>query len=156
MIIWTPNKALGATFFVIGIGLLYMATGTLNIMDLAARIEDLGDSRLIRAAFAFIIVGIGLKLALFPLHLWLPNAYTFAPSVVTVFLAATSTKVAVYVLMRFVFTVFGARFEFQELTLSYLFLPLALVGMFVPSIVAVFQINVKRAPKTVKTKRINT
>lgn len=135
---------IGATFFVIGIGLLYMATGTLNIMDLAMRIADMGDSRLVRAAFAFIIVGIGLKLALFPLHLWLPNAYTFAPSAVTVFIAATSTKVAVYVLMRFVFTVFGTRFDFQELTLSYLFLPLALVGMFVPSIVAVFQTNVKR------------
>jgi len=135
---------IGATFFVIGIGLLYMATGTLNIMDLSMRIAEMGDSRLVRAAFAFIVVGIGLKLALFPLHLWLPNAYTFAPSVVTVFLAATSTKVAVYVLMRFIFTVFGTRFEFQALTLSYLFLPLALVGMFVPSIVAVFQTNVKR------------
>ena len=135
---------IGATFFVIGIGLLYMATGTLNMADLAARIAELGDSRLVRAAFAFIVVGIGLKLALFPLHLWLPNAYTYAPSVVTIFLAATSTKVAVYVLMRFIFTVFGTRFEFQGLTLTYLFLPLALVGMFVPSIVAVFQTDVKR------------
>ncbi len=135
---------IGATFFIIGVGLLYMATGTLNMMDLAARIADLGDSRTLRAAFAFIVVGIGLKLAIFPLHLWLPNAYTYAPSVVTSFVAATSTKVAVYVLMRFVFTVFGTRFEFQGLTLTYLFLPLALLGMFVPSIVAVFQENAKR------------
>jgi len=135
---------IGATFFIIGVGLLYMATGTLNMMDLAERIEGLGDSRTLRAAFAFIVVGIGLKLAIFPLHLWLPNAYTYAPSVVTSFVAATSTKVAIYVLMRFVFTVFGTRFAFQELTLAYLFLPLALLGMFVPSIVAVFQENAKR------------
>jgi len=135
---------IGATFFIIGVGLLYMATGTLNMMDLAARIADLGDSRTVRAAFAFIVVGIGLKLAIFPLHLWLPNAYTYAPSVVTSFVAATSTKVAVYVLMRFVFTVFGTHFEFQQLTLVFLFLPLALLGIFVPSLVAVFQENAKR------------
>ncbi len=135
---------IGATFFVIGIGLLYMATGTLNMADLADRISNLGDSRMVRAAFAFIVVGLGLKLAVFPLHLWLPNAYTYAPSPVTAFLAATSTKVAVYTLMRFIFTVFGTRFAFQEATLMYLFMPLALVGMFIPSLVALYQVNIKR------------
>ena len=135
---------IGASFFVIGIGLLYMATGTLNMEDLADKIAPLGESRLVRAAFAFIVVGIGLKLAMFPLHLWLPNAYTRAPSAVTAFLAATSTKVAVYTLMRFIFTVFGTGYAFQATTLTYLFLPLALAGMFIPSIVAVYQNNIKR------------
>ncbi len=135
---------IGATFFVIGVGLLYMAAGTLNMDDLAQRIDGLGDSRLVRASFAFIVVGIGIKLALFPLHLWLPNAYTYAPSVVTSFLAATSTKVAVYLMFRFIFTVYGVRFAFQDLTLDVLLLPLAILGMFVPSIVAVFQVNIKR------------
>ncbi len=135
---------IGATFFVIGVGLLYMATGTLNMMDLSERLADLGDSRTVRAAFAFVIVGIGLKLAMFPLHLWLPNAYAFSPSAIIPFMAATSTKVAVYVLLRFVFTVFGTRFGFQQLTLDFLFLPLALLGMFVPSLVAVFQENIRR------------
>ena len=62
-------------------------------------------------AFGFFITGVCLKLALFPLHLWLPNAYAWAPSVATAFLAATSTKVAVYVLIRYVFTVFGVEFS---------------------------------------------
>ncbi len=135
---------IGATFFVIGVGLLYMATGTLNMEDLAQRIGDMGDSRLVRASFAFIVVGIGLKLALFPLHLWLPNAYTYAPSVVTSFLAATSTKVAVYLMFRFIFTVYGVRFAFQDLTLDILLLPLAVFGMLIPSTVAVFQVDIKR------------
>jgi len=135
---------LGATFFVIGVGLLYMVTGTLNMADIAAKITDLGDNRALRAAFAFIVVGFGLKLAMFPLHLWLPNAYTYAPSVVTAFLAATSTKVAIYVMMRFVFTVFGLRFGFTEVVVTFLFIPLALAGMFLPSLVAVFQVDVKR------------
>ena len=84
--------SIGATFFVIGVGLLYMMTGTLNMADLAARLPKVLHTRTVLAAFGFLTVGIGLKLAMFPLHLWLPNAYTYAPSVVTAFLAATATK----------------------------------------------------------------
>ncbi|MEC7302762.1 MAG: proton-conducting transporter membrane subunit, partial [Pseudomonadota bacterium] len=81
-------------------GLLYQATGTLNIADLATRVAELTESRSVRAAFAFMTVGIGIKLALFPLHIWLPNAYAYAPSVSSAFLAATATKVSIYVLIR--------------------------------------------------------
>ena len=135
---------IGATFFVIGVGLLYMVTGTLNMADLALRIADLGDNRTVSVAFAFLVVGLGLKLALFPLHLWLPNAYAYAPSVVTVFIAATSTKVAVYALLRFLFTIFGLEFSVEALTLTYVFLPLAIAGMFAASTVAIFQVDMKR------------
>jgi len=135
---------IGATFFVIGIGFLYMMTGTLNMADLAERIANMGDNRVIRVAFVFILVGIGLKLAMFPLHLWLPNAYSYAPSVVSVFLAATATKVAVYVLLRFAFTVFGFDYPFQAATLSWVLMPLALIAMFAMSIVAIFQSDLKR------------
>ncbi|MBT5265227.1 MAG: monovalent cation/H+ antiporter subunit D family protein [Rhodospirillaceae bacterium] len=134
----------GATFFVIGLGLMYMVTGTLNMADLAARLPELGANRTVDAAFAFIVVGLGLKLAMFPMHVWLPNAYTYAPSVVTAFLAATATKVAVYVLLRFVFTVFGTGFEFAALTLTWVLIPLALAAMFVATIAAIYQVNVKR------------
>ena len=135
---------IGATFILIGIGLLYVMTGTLNIGDLAARIPAVADTRTVRAAFAFLTIGVSLKLALFPLHLWLPNAYAYAPSVVTAFLAATATKVAVYVLLRFFFTIFGAKFSFEAMQLDKVLLPLALVGIFSASLVAIFQTNVKR------------
>ena len=135
---------IGATFILIGIGLLYVMTGTLNMGDLAARIPAVADTRTVRAAFAFLTIGVSLKLALFPLHLWLPNAYAYAPSVVTAFLAATATKVAVYVLLRFFFTIFGAKFSFEAMQLDKVLLPLALVGIFSASVVAIFQTNVKR------------
>lgn len=135
---------IGATFFVIGIGLLYMVTGTLNIADLAERLQPLSDNRVVHAGFAFIVIGMGLKLALFPMHVWLPNAYTYAPSLVTVFLAATSTKVSVYVLLRFLFTVFGPSYDFVNLTFEFVLLPLAIVAMFAGSITAIFQTNAKR------------
>ncbi|MGF1640217.1 MAG: monovalent cation/H+ antiporter subunit D family protein [Rhodospirillales bacterium] len=135
---------IGATFYIIGVGMMYMVTGTLNIADLAERLPAMADSRTVQMALAFLTVGISLKLALFPLHLWLPNAYTFAPSAVTVFLAATATKVAVYVLMRIVYTVFGGTVIFAEMPIDEMLMGLGMLAMIGASLVAAFQDNVKR------------
>ena len=135
---------IGATFFLIGVGLLYMITGTLNLADLQTRIPQIQDSRPLLAAFAFITVGLALKAALFPLHLWLPNAYAYAPSGVSAFMAATATKVSLYVLLRFTFTLFGAEFAFGELPLHWVLLVPAVIAMFAGSFSAIFQHDFKR------------
>jgi multicomponent Na+:H+ antiporter subunit D len=135
---------IGATFIVIGVGLLYMVTGTLNMMDLAQRVPPMAGNRTVLAAFAFLAVGASLKLALFPLHFWLPNAYAYAPSVVTAFLSATATKVSIYILLRFFFIVFGAGYSFELLALENLLIPLAVLAVLICSTVAIFQTNVKR------------
>ncbi len=136
---------IGGTFVLIGVGYLYAATGTLNMMDLADRLAAISDSRTVRTGYAFILVGLSLKLALFPLHLWLPNAYTYAPSAVTVFLAATSTKVAVYAMLRFTFTVFDVSHAFGDIELSRILLLLAAAAIVFASISAIVQSNVKRS-----------
>jgi len=135
---------IGATFVVIGIGLLYLMTGTLNIADMGKRIDAVQATRPVLTALAFLTVGISLKLALFPLHQWLPNAYAYAPSAVTSLLAATATKVAVYVLLRFYFSVFGESAVFAQLPMPTAMLLLALAGMFVASTIAIFQADLKR------------
>ncbi len=135
---------IGATFYVIGVGLLYSMTGTLNLADMASRLGGIENSRAVLAAMAFLTVGISLKLALFPLHVWLPNAYAYAPSVATVFLAATATKVAVYLLLRYFFTVLGTVFAHKSLPIAEIVLILSLAAMFGASIVAIFQDDVKR------------
>lgn len=135
---------IGATFILIGIGLMYMMTGTLNMYDLAQRLPEVENTRTIFTAFAFLLVGVCLKLALFPLHLWLPNAYTYAPSIVTAFLAATATKVAIYLLVRFIFTVFGVEFSLNHLPLQAILMALGLAGIFMASIIAIYQTNMKR------------
>lgn len=135
---------IGATFFVIGIGFLYLLTGTLNIADMAERLRGVENPRPVLAAMAFLTVGVSLKLALFPLHQWLPNAYTYAPSAVTAFLAATATKVSVYVLIRFYFGVFGESLVFQKLPLPQIMLGLSLMAMFAANLIALFQDNLKR------------
>lgn len=135
---------IGATFFVIGLGFIYMVTGTLNMADLATRLGPLSENRTVRAGFALIVIGMGLKTAIYPLHRWLPGAYAYAPSAISAFLASTATKVALYVVLRFMFSVYSAEFGFEKQTLELIILPLALIAMFAASVVAVYQINIKR------------
>ena len=135
---------IGGTFVLIGIGLIYLMTGTLNMADLAQRIPAVRDTRTTHAAFAFLTVGVAIKLAVFPLHQWLPNAYSYAPSTVSAFLAGTGTKVAYYLLVRLVFTVFGAAFVFEVLRLDLLLVPLSLAAMFIGALAAINQTDLKR------------
>ena len=135
---------LGASFILIGIGLMYMVTGTLNMFDLAERLPQLTDSRTLVTAFSFFILGVCLKLALFPLHWWLPNAYAYAPSVVSALLAATATKVAIYILLRFIFSVFGGEFSFTTLPLQEILSVLGIGGILIASVMAIYQQNVKQ------------
>lgn len=134
---------IGATFILIGVGMLYMKTGTLNMLDLAERIHLYDSSRTINTGLAFIMVGVSIKLALFPLHAWLPPAYTHAPSAVTAFLASTATKVAVYVMIRFIFTVFGADYVFHDMSMDLILMVLAIVAIFKCSYMATVQSDVK-------------
>jgi multicomponent Na+:H+ antiporter subunit D len=135
---------IGATFYLIGIGLVYMMTGTLNLADMEARIVGVTDIKPLLVAAGFITVGLALKAAVFPLHVWLPNAYTHAPHMVTVFLAACGTKVAIYVLIRFDFFVFQANLPGHQLQFSRFLLPLALLGILIASAVAMFEGHLKR------------
>ena len=134
---------IGATFILIGVGMLYMQTGTLNMLDLATRIAEYDTSRTLNTGLAFILVGVSIKLALFPLHMWLPPAYTHAPSAVSAFLASTATKVAVYVMVRFIFTVFGAEYVFLTMGMDIILLGLAIVAIFKCSFMATVQSNIK-------------
>lgn len=137
---------IGATFYVIGIGILYLLTGSLNMVDIAARLGSawIDNSRAVVAALAFLTVGVSLKLALFPLHVWLPNAYAYAPSWVTAFLSATATKVAIYLLIRVIFSIFGVGIALRTLPFGEIIIALSIAAMFIASFIAVFETNLKR------------
>ena len=134
---------IGATMLLIGIGFLYMMTGTLNMADLAERLPPVMDTNTVRAAFAFIVIGLSIKFALAPLHIWLPAAYGYAPSVISIFLAATATKVALYALIRFVFTIFGVDFSFASMPLQPILVTLATLAVIGGSILAITQASIK-------------
>ena len=90
---------LSSTLFVTAIALVYTATGTLNLADLAGKMGDLPGG--VRMAFSvlFLIV-FGIKAGLFPLFFWLPDSYPTAPSPVTAVFAGLLTKVGVYAIIR--------------------------------------------------------
>ena len=107
---------IGASFYLLGVGYLYIKTGTLNIDDIRAYLENenLWASQSIIVAFILIMLGVWTKMAFFPLHGWLPNAYSYAPSMTGTFMAPLMTKVMVYVMMRVMLWLFGSDFVYSE------------------------------------------
>ena len=136
--------AVGATLYVIGVGLLYGITGTLNLTDLTNRISDLSNNKALIAGFGFMIIGIMVKAAVFPLHIWLPRAYAYAPSAVSVLLAATATKASLYILARILFSVFENSENLINNTLVFVILPLSIIAMFAGTIMAIYEKDIKR------------
>jgi multicomponent Na+:H+ antiporter subunit D len=108
------------------------------------RIHEVADQKPILVAAGFITLGLALKAAVFPLHVWLPNAYTYAPNMVSVFLAACATKVAIYILLRFDFFVFQPNLVGHDLQFAYFLMPLAVLGILIASAVAMMENNLKR------------
>lgn len=135
---------IAATFILLGIGYLYMVTGTLNMADLREKLPALYNSKVVLTAFAFFTVGLSLKLALFPLHIWLPNAYTYAPSVVSAVMAATATKVGAYAMLRIMFTVFKVEFDLEVVPVTKILLVLSSIAIIAGSMLAIAQTNIKR------------
>ncbi len=137
---------IGGTFVLIGIGLLFQMTGTLNALDIARHMTqaEVGGTRTVQVAFAFLVVGFGIKLAVFPLHQWLPNAYAESPSAVSSFLAGTATKVIYFQTMRALLVLFGASYVFGTLRFGLFLGVLSLLGMFAGSLAAIYQTSLKR------------
>jgi len=139
--------SVGASFILLGIGYLMMITGTLNMQDMHDRLHSVPgilQSKTVLVAFAFLVVGLGIKMAMFPLHMWLPRAYTYAPSAVSALLSATATKVGVYMTFRFLFTIFGVGFSFMTMPTTWVLALCASAGIIVTGVTALRQTNLKR------------
>ncbi|HEY8474815.1 MAG TPA: Na+/H+ antiporter subunit D [Natronosporangium sp.] len=90
---------LSSVIFLVGIGLVYAATGTLNMAQLVTRVEELPASvRLLLQGM--LLLAFGIKAAVFPLSAWLPDSYPTAPAPVTAVFAGLLTKVGVYAIIR--------------------------------------------------------
>jgi multicomponent Na+:H+ antiporter subunit D len=135
---------IGASFYLIGIGYLYVMTGSLNMADLSAILPPLYSTRAVQTAFVFIVIGFAIKIALFPLHAWQPDAYTYAPSAVTVIISTAVAKTATYALIRLIFSVFSVRFVLTILPVFDLLCWVAALAMIAGSIFAIRQTSFKR------------
>ncbi len=135
---------IGASFYLLGVGHLYIMTGSLNMADLFSLLPAIYASRAIFVAFLLILCGVWLKMAFFPLHTWLPNAYTFAPTAAGCLVAPLVTKVSVYIMIRLMLSVFSSRYVFDILALSGPIVWLAVAAILFGSILALAQNNLKK------------
>jgi multicomponent Na+:H+ antiporter subunit D len=135
---------IGATFYLLGVGYLYIATGTLNMAELATIIPQQMGSGVILFAFIICLVGLFIKMALFPVHGWLPDAYSQATSVSAGLIAPLTTKVTVYIMIRICMTVFTPEYTFDHLDVSGFIVLLAIATIVFGSLSALAQKNVKK------------
>lgn len=98
--------SMGATLYLLGVGFIYAATGSLNMRDVAGLVGT-AEPRLVLVGGLLMVAGLGTKMALFPLHVWMPAAYSRAPSAAAAFMAPLVTKVSAYALIRILFWVLG-------------------------------------------------
>jgi len=134
---------IGASFYLLGVGYLYAATGTLNMGDLAARLPEVAASRTVLIGIILILIGLLIKIGLFPFHGWLPDAYTYASNSASALIAPLMTKVSIYAFVRIFFGVFGF-FALRELHLSTILIALASIAVIAGAVMAFVQTQFKR------------
>ncbi len=123
--------------FLTGIGLVYGATGTLNLAHIAVRMDDI-PSGTRTAIFAVLLVAFGIKAAVFPLSAWLPDSYPTAPAPVTAVFAGLLTKVGVYAIIR------AQTLLFPDGSLDNVLMVAGLLTMLVGIFGAIAQSDIKR------------
>ena len=137
--------AIGATFYVIGVGFAYAMTGTLNMNDLVIQLAQYSDGQLaIFAGMSFMLIGLMVKAAIFPVHIWLPPAYSYAPSAVSTLLAALATKTILYFFVRLLYEVFIIYPSYLSLFLDFVLYPLSLLAIFIGTLIAIYQDDIKK------------
>lgn len=136
--------SIGACLYLLSVGYLYIMTGTLNMADLAQRLPALYESRVILVAFALLIAGLSIKMALFPVHAWLPDAHGLAPSIISAILSGCVIEVAAYAMIRSMFTVFTPAFLFNVVPVREFLAVAAVFAMIGGSTIALAQTDIKR------------
>ncbi|MFW6640285.1 Na+/H+ antiporter subunit D [Nocardiopsis algeriensis] len=135
--IYVVVSLVSSVLFLIAIGLVFGATGTVNMAQLAERIPELQPD--LRAVLqVFLLFAFGIKAAVFPLAAWLPDSYPTAPAPVTAVFAGLLTKVGVYAIIR------AHTLLFPGQLLSDLLMWVALATMIMGILGAVAQTDIKR------------
>jgi multicomponent Na+:H+ antiporter subunit D len=136
--------SIGACFYIFGVCWLYSVTGTLNMGDMRLLLPLVYDNKVVQMAFAMIVVGIMIKAYIFPLHLWQPDVYTFAPSTISSMMASVHVKVMFYILLRLFYSVFTLDFIRHYIGIDMLICWLAVAAILAGSIWAIKQRNLRR------------
>jgi NADH-quinone oxidoreductase subunit N len=134
--------AFASGFLLYGIALIYGATGSTNLREIAGQIQSAGlsGSPLLLVGLGLLLVGLGFKLSAVPFHMWTPDVYQGAPTVVTAFMASGPKVAVVAALFRILFSGFDvARPEWTVIVWW-----LAVLTMVVGNVLALVQKDMKR------------
>lgn len=134
---------IGASLYLLGVGYMYALTGTLNMADLASQVANHLNSPLVALSVACFIIGFGIKMALFPLHGWQPDAYTFAHPGAAAFIAGCMSKAPAYALIRFLYYIFKVDNPIVHSALNAIGI-LGIAGMLIGSVMALAQYDFRR------------
>jgi NADH-quinone oxidoreductase subunit M len=131
----------GSAFMLAGILCLYFTTGSLNMVDIANHSLGMAQSIMPAAAIFFLLfIGFAVKLPMFPLHTWLPDAHTDAPTAVSVMLAGVLIKMGGYGMIRLCVSMFpGVAQQYAQPLII-----LALIGIVYGAAVTLMQNDIKR------------
>lgn len=121
---------LSSTFLVIGIGILYGITGTLNMADLAVKLKSVPQPAVVTLVSILFFLSFGIKAGTFPLFFWMPTSYHTPPTAVTALFAGMLTKVGVYAMLRMFTLVFVYNQTLTLITLSVVSVLSMVVGVF--------------------------
>ncbi len=131
---------IGSLFILFGIGVLYWATGTLNMADIHKIIGSTAVSPGIVFAGVLLLAGFGIKSAMVPFHSWLPDAHSSAPSPISAMLSGVLIKsIGIYCLLRFFFNIFTASSQ-----VAYVITTLGVASMVIGAFLAIYQWDIKR------------
>jgi multicomponent Na+:H+ antiporter subunit D len=134
----------GSGLYLLGVGFLYFKTGSLNMADVAAQLPGIADDPAILGSMGLIVLGLALKMALFPLHVWLPDAHTYSPPGVAALLAAVQVKAGAYALIRILFDVYGPAYAGDGVPVDLALTWFGAAGIVVGSVLAIQQTDLKR------------
>lgn len=138
---------LGSTFYLLGVVFFYATTGTLNMAAMTEQFTatpELLSSKAVLAGMTFLFLGFGIKMALFPLHAWLPDAYSRAPDAISPLLAGLMTKVALFGCVRILFWGLRAGEHLEHFHLLTLLGGLGMIASVAGALLALAQNDVKR------------
>lgn len=131
----------GSAFLLAGILSLYFATGSLSMLDIAQTgLTPFRAAIPVAAIFFLILIGFAVKLPIFPLHTWLPDAHTDAPTAVSVMLAGALIKMGGYGIIRLSVTIFPQVAQQYALILVIL----AIIGVLYGAAITLRQTDIKR------------
>lgn len=130
---------IAASFYLIGVGYMYAMTGSLNMADIGARIQPFIHTPLFAFVIASFLIAFGIKMALFPLHGWQPDAYTYSHPAAAGIISGCMSKVPAYAMLRYFYYVFGPN----EALLNALGI-MGICGILIGSVMALAQYDFRR------------